>query len=174
MNTLTHPYFGPLSTAALQDTDVIWEVPQNLNGQSIETWLWADPATSLDAALLDDFASTLGQLTQLDQNARTALVKHLQQEPDFINHLTEAASEDDAQGLPTVQTLLKQAKAAGQAQIAAADFVAAMQLQNISLWCSHDDEPVVLDYRLDPEGNDQILAVKCDAQGNITEIAWES
>lgn len=174
MNTITHPYFGLLSTTKLQDTDVIWEVPQDLNGKAIETWLWADPATSLDAALLDAFASTLSTLAQLDQKAREALALHLQTESDFIDNLAEAASEEGTQGLPTVQTLLQQARAAGQEQIRASDFVAALQLENISLWCSHDDAPVVLDYRLDPEGNDQILAVKCDAQGNITEIAWES
>lgn len=174
MNTLTHAYFGLLSTVKLQDTDVIWEVPQSLNGQSVETWLWADPATSLDAALLDDFASTLDMLPQLDQKARAALIQHLQAESDFIHMLTDAARQDSTAQLPTVQDLLQKAHAAGQEHIQAADLVAALQLSNISLWCSHDDEPVVLDYRLDPEGNDQILAVKCDAQGNITEIAWES
>jgi glutathione S-transferase len=174
LDTITHPYFGLLSTSKLQDTDVIWEVPQDLNGKAVETWLWADPATSLDAVLLDEFASTLNLLPQLDQKAREALTQHLQAEGDFIDALTEAASEEGAQGLPAMQTLLGQARAAGQEQIKAADFVAALQLENISLWCSHDDAPVVLDYRLDPEGNDQILAVKCDAQGNITEIAWES
>lgn len=174
MNTLTHAYFGLLSTARLQDTDVIWEVPQSLNGQAVETWLWADPATSLDAALLDDFASTLDMLPQLDQKARAALLQHLQAESDFIHMLTDAARQDSAAKLPTVQDLLQKAHAAGQEHVQVADFVAALQLSNISLWCSHDDEPVVLDYRLDPEGNDQILAVKCDAQGNITEIAWES
>ena len=117
MNTITHPYFGLLSTTKLQDTDVIWEVPQDLNGKAIETWLWADPATSLDAALLDAFASTLSTLAQLDQKAREALALHLQTESDFIDNLAEAASEEGAQGLPTVQTLLQQALAAGREQI---------------------------------------------------------
>ncbi|RGE44170.1 DUF2004 domain-containing protein [Comamonas testosteroni] len=174
MNTITHSFFGPLSLEKLQDTDVIWEVPQNLNGQSVETWLWADPASSLDAALLDQFAATLAQLPQLDQQARAALVKHLEGERDFIDDLTELAAEADSEGLPTVQKLLEQARAAGQDEITAADFVAAMQLENISLWCSHDDEPIVLDYRIDPEGCDQILAVKCDANGRIMDISWES
>ena len=129
MNTITHPYFGLLSTTKLQDTDVIWEVPQDLNGKAIETWLWADPATSLDAALLDTFASTLGTLAQLDQKAREALALHLQTESDFIDNLAEAASEEGAQGLPTVQTLLQQARAAGREQIRASDFVAALQLE---------------------------------------------
>ena len=88
--------------------------------------------------------------------------------------LADAAHQDSAAKLPTMQALLQQADAAGQEHVQAGDFVAALQLSNISLWCSHDDGPVVLDYRLDPEGNDQILAVKCDAQGNITEIVWES
>ena len=49
-----------------------------------------------------------------------------------------------------------------------------MQLNNISLWCSNEDAPIVLDYRIDAQGSDQILAVKCDAQGQITDINWES
>ena len=174
MNTITHSFFGPLSLEKLQDTDVIWEVPQQLNGQSVETWLWADPASSLDAALLDQFAAALKQLPQLDQQARAALVKHLQEDREFIDGLAELAAEEDSVGLPTVQKLLQQARAAGQSDIAAADFVAAMQLENISLWCSHDDEPIVLDYRIDTAGCDQILAVKCDANGRIMEISWES
>ena len=62
----------------------------------------------------------------------------------------------------------------GQPHIEAADFVTALRIENISLWCSHDDAPLVLDYRIDPQGSDQILAVKCDAQGQILEIDWES
>lgn len=174
MSTITHSYFGPLSVAKLQDTDVIWEVPQELNGQSVETWLWADPASSLDSALLDQFAATLKQLAQLDRQARTALVQHLEGERDFIDSLAEQVAEEKTQGLPTVQKLLEQARSAGQAEIPVSAFVAALQLENISLWCSHDDAPVVLDYRIDPEGCDQILAVKCDANGRIMEISWES
>lgn len=34
--------------------------------------------------------------------------------------------------------------------------------------------PLVLDYKIAPEHTDQILAVKCDLQGNIISIDWES
>ena len=54
-----------------------------------------------------------------------------------------------------------------------------MQLTNIGLWASNpndDDEaePIVMDYNIDPERSDQILAVKLDLGGKIIGIDWES
>ena len=66
------------------------------------------------------------------------------------------------------------AEAEGTSQVDAHAFVSAMRLTNIGLWFTVEGSPVVLDYRLDPEASDQILAVKCDAQGQVVSIDWES
>ena len=174
MSNINHPFFGLLSTDKLQDTDVIWEVPQTLDGQSIETWLWADPASPLQPLMLDQFEGLLNRLPELDQQARAALIQHLQEDPEFIACHADMVQDENAENLPATTALLAKAQAAGQPHIAAADFVTALRIENISLWCSHDDAPLVLDYRIDPQGSDQILAVKCDAQGQILEIDWES
>ena len=65
-----------------------------------------------------------------------------------------------------------------------AAFAQAMRLTNIGLWASDPDEddedgggqaePIVMDYNIDPERSDQLLAVKFDLDGKITGIDWES
>ena len=53
-----------------------------------------------------------------------------------------------------------------------------MTLHSIGLW--HQDPfdegsgPLVLDYMIDPDNSDEILAVSVAADGEITEINWES
>lgn len=53
-----------------------------------------------------------------------------------------------------------------------------MTLNGIALW--HQDPfdegsgPLVLDYMIDPDHSDEILAVSATAAGEIEEINWES
>ena len=93
---------------------------------------------------------------------------------ELIDTGLDEAQVEGAENLQATQALIAQAQAAGKDAVAATEFVRAMQLNNISLWCSNEDAPIVLDYRIDAQGSDQILAVKCDAQGQITDINWES
>ena len=174
MATFTHPYFGTLDTSALKDTDVIWETTQSFNGQPLDIWLWVDPGSQPDTHLLDSFATTLDRLSAQDDTARAALVKHLETESQFIDAHIDMAQADGAEHLDTVRALMTDAQAKGQDRIAPADFVRALHLTNVSLWCTSDDEPLVMDYRIDQEGSDQILAVKCDASGTVIDIHWES
>ena len=58
-----------------------------------------------------------------------------------------------------------------------AAFADTMTLYGIALW--HQDpfgegDALVLDYMIDPERSDQILAVSCTAAGDITGVNWES
>lgn len=174
MGQIKHAYFGTLNTDKLQDTDVVWEAQLPLAGLSVEAWLWAAPQQELSPSLLETFATTLSDLPALDGQARTALLTHLEGDDDFIACHVDMAQEEQAQGLEATQALIASAQAAGQNRVHPADFVAALQLHSMGLWCSGSGSPLVLDYRIDAEGSDQVLAVKCDANGRITDICWES
>ena len=174
MSKITHSYFGALDNDKIKDTDVIWESQSCLNDQELDIWLWAAPGETLDTQLLDAFASTLQQLPTLDERARVSLLHYLEKDSSFLAFHVDEAQVEGAENLQATQALIAQAQAAGKDAVAATEFVRAMQLNNISLWCSNEDAPIVLDYRIDAQGSDQILAVKCDAQGQITDINWES
>lgn len=53
-------------------------------------------------------------------------------------------------------------------------FVAAMALYRIGLWLSETSSPVVMDYMIDKEHSDEILALKLTANGQMISIDWES
>ncbi|MEG0053228.1 MAG: DUF2004 domain-containing protein [Comamonas sp.] len=174
MAQINHTYFGPLNTDKLQDTDVVWEAHLPLAGREVEAWLWAAPQQELNSMLLGAFATTLNNLPTLDARARAALLTYLQEDSDFIAFHVDLAQEENAQGLEATQILIAHAQSAGQTSVDALDFVGLLTLHSMGLWCSSEGAPLVLDYRIDPEGSDQILAVKCDATGRITDISWES
>lgn len=159
MTTSTHPYFGSLSTADLDDFDVIWERELPLGPLTVETALWADADTPLATATLDDFATLLGRLPEVDGQARAALTTYLTAEDSYLTfHVQEMEGGDQ---LPTDP----------------AAFAAAMVLHHVGLWLADPDkeEPgVVLDYLIDPEHTDEILAVKLTPSGEHLTVAWES
>lgn len=173
MSQQEHPFFGPLDTTSIEETDVIWEAILELNEQPVDTSLWAESGQALEDSRLDTFAHLLEHLPELDARARTALTSYLEDDREFIDYYTDALDEG-AEGLDSTQALREQAQADGISQVDASAFVSAMRLTNIGLWFTVEGSPVVLDYRLDPEASDQILAVKCDAQGQVVSIDWES
>ena len=173
MSQLNHPFFGSLDTDSMKDIDVIWEASLEFQNHPVEATLWAEPGQHLETTRLNAFAELVLDLATLDAHARKALVEHLQQDRTFIDYYTDAL-DDAAEGLDSAQALRDQAEKHGQENISAADFVAALQLKDLGLWCTQQGSPVVLDYRLDPDASDQILAVKCDALGRVITIDWES
>ena len=165
---LDHPYFGPLDTRALSDADVIWERSLPLRGVGLEVSLWADPATRLDGAVLDALATRLQALEALDTAARTHLTAYLTQDRFYIDDHAE-----ELEGSAVIDALLDKADGS---DIRAEDFAAAMTLERIGLWlCMADGHPVlVMDYMIDADASDQILAVKVAADGTMIDVAWES
>ena len=148
MATLNHPYFGLLDSDALADeVDVLWERGVDVNGHSVSAQLWAAAEAELDAS-------------KLDQRARAALQDYLADDDSYLTHHREEMDGGDE--LPDTP----------------AAFVAAMTLHSIGLW--HQDPfdegsgPLVLDYMIDPDNSDEILAVSVAADGEITGINWES
>ena len=159
---MQHHYFGELDTDDIEGRDVIWEDERQLNAQTFEICLWADAGQQLDTLQLDAFAALLQDLPALDAQARSHLLAELQTDDEFMRHHLEE-----------VENFPRLAELAPDGDMAAPDFVRAMVLVNIGLWA---DEPasVVMDYQIDPEHSDQILAVKLTAQGELTAVHWES
>ena len=157
---MQHPYFGALDTSDQDGTDVIWERDLELAGQPVDVALWANEELALDPAQLDAFANLLEDLPQLDTNARGFLTAELNEDDDFIAYHT-----DEVENFPALAAI------APNGEIAIDDFVRAMRLCHIGLWC---DGVVVLDYQIDPDHSDQILAVKLDMHGALKDVSWES
>ena len=159
--TVQHSYFQTLSTDGFDgDIDVCWEQELPVGGSSPRVALWAEDDADLTAATLDAFAAFLVQLDEADQTARAAIAAYLAEDSEYISLHAEEIED------------------AAYPQEPAA-FAQAMQLTNIGLWASNpndDDEvePIVMDYNIDPERSDQILAVKLDLGGKIIGIDWES
>lgn len=156
MTTITHPYFGSLSP---DSPNVIWERELPFGDGTVETTLWLDGEEFLNPAVLDDFAALLGRLPEIDAQARTALAAYLTADDSYITlHVQEMDGGDQ---LPTNP----------------AAFAAAMTLQHIGLWLSdptEDESEVVLDYIIDPENTNYLLAVRLSTTGTLQSIDWES
>ncbi|ARU05378.1 hypothetical protein CCO03_12380 [Comamonas serinivorans] len=157
---MNHPHFGELDTSSIEGRDVVWERDLVLEGQAVDVALWADAGQVLDPGMLDAFASLLQDLAGVDARARVHLLAELEADDDFITYHT-----DEGENFPGLAAI------APDGAITPAAFVQAMRLTHASLWA---DGLVVLDYQMDPEHSDQILAVKLDPQGQLQEIAWES
>ena len=157
---MQHPYFGDLDTSDQDGTDVIWERDLALAGQSVDVALWADEDQVLDLAQLDAFARLLQDLPALDVNARGFTSLDLREDDGFITYHTDALDS-----FPALAAI------APDGNISIDDFVRALRLCSIGLWC---DGNVVLDYQIDPDNSGQILAVKLDMHGALKEVAWES
>jgi hypothetical protein len=160
--SVQHSYFQTLSTDGFDgDIDVCWEQELPVGGSSPRVALWAGSDADLTAATLDAFAAFLARLNEADQAARAAIAAYLVEDGEYISLHAEEIED------------------AAYPQEPAA-FAQAMQLTNIGLWASNPNggdgeaEPIVMDYNIDPERSDQILAVKIDLGGKMIGIDWES
>ncbi|MFT4172469.1 MAG: DUF2004 domain-containing protein [Rhodocyclaceae bacterium] len=169
MSKLNHLYFGLLDTDALKKVDVIWEQSFFLNDAAFDISLWAgdDPGAPLDAPMLDAFAKLLQNLPALDIYARQQLEKMLAQDKSYIEFHAEELAEDSE----TISKLLAEVDGG---EISIQIFAAAMRLTNIGLWLDVPNAPIIMDYMIDPENSDEILAVKLTAEGQLVSIDWES
>ena len=157
---MQHAYFGELDTSDQDGNDVIWETELTLGDQAVEVTLWADADQVLDTAQLDAFAKLLQGLPELDAQARVHLAADLNADDSFMAHHTE-----EVENFPALAAI------APTGEISVADFVRAMRLVSVALFC---DDALTLDYQIDPDHSDQILAVKLNAQGELRAVDWES
>lgn len=170
MNECYHSYFGKLDTTALKNVDVIWERSFSLNDATFDVSLWANINTTLETTALDAFAKLLQNLPALDIYARQQLIKVLLEDKSYIEfHIEEL-------GLAEYSNTISQLLAtANNESISTQAFTNAMHLTGIGLWLDVPSSPqVIMDYMIDPENSDEILAVKLTTEGQLITIDWES
>lgn len=165
MSSSTHAYFGALTNDSLKSVDVIWERTVTQADSSFDVSLWASSSDVLDIAKLDAFAALLGDLDALDTRLRAGLRTYLGNDSAYI---------DSAKELPDSEVMERLSEDHEAPEIGVDAFVKAMQITNIGLWLGAESSPVVVDYMIDPEHSDQILAVKTTQDGEIVTIDWES
>lgn len=153
---IEHDHFGEIDPAG----DPAWSRVVTLHGSEVDATLWGSAAAPLTPDLLDAFAGVLADLPRFDAIARQALLADLAEDREFIDFHLEYVED-----LPTLAAVAE----AGQVTVPA--FVAALRLTQLGLW---SDRVVVMDYQVDPDASDQILAVKLDPSGELRAVDWES
>ncbi|MFG3526017.1 DUF2004 domain-containing protein [Streptomyces sp. NPDC047917] len=114
------------------------------------------------------FATRLAHLPALDTAARAAIREYLRQDRYFIDH--HADELDDAE---VIKRLTRDAN--GEA-ISVDAFTAAMHPVQIGLWhlTGEAEARIVMDYTIDAETSDELLAVKMADDGTVASVDWES
>lgn len=164
---MNHPSFGELDRTGTRDVNVVWERELEVDGEPVDAHLWIAGDAEPDAARLDAFAALLGRLDALDAAARESLRETLAQDDEFVRfHVEQGVEVEGVTVPPDEDTPLTEASRDA--------FVDALRLQTVGLWHDATALPVVLDYMLDPERSDEILAVKLEADGRVGAIDWES
>ncbi|STZ56038.1 Uncharacterised protein [Moraxella lacunata] len=160
----THSYFGELNF----DDLCVWEnainIPQ-INENPIEILLWVDDEnTKPTAEFLDKSAKHFQNIEKLHQKAVIELVNYLNGDDYFVNYHIDEIDEYD---LPALTALIDNDNLTNE------NFVQLLKLQSVSSWYGEHCQ-IVMDYMIDPEQSDQILAVKFYLDGNFNEVSWES
>lgn len=157
MEKITHEFFGELDlvnglddgAGFTDDTIVLWE--EEIHG--INTTLWYGKGCPITTELLDAFAKFVTNFKQNDKKARLALENYLSEDDEYIVFHREEIELD----------LPEEVK----------EFTKEMKVTNIGLWVDGEN-PIIVDYMIDPEESDEILAVKFESNLDFVDIAWES
>lgn len=164
MTMLTHPYFGELNFNDL----CFWEsniTLSHITDNPIELLLWvADESLKPTAEFLDKSAIHFQNINNLHQKATSELINYLTADGEFMEHYTNAIDDYD---LPQLAALIDDNK------LTADTFVKLLKLQTIASWYDEDGQ-IIMDYMIDPEQSDQILAVMFGLDGRFIDISWES
>ncbi|AYN26717.1 DUF2004 domain-containing protein [Buttiauxella sp. 3AFRM03] len=166
MSSVKHPYFGTLNSLNSHGLDVVWEGKIAINNTETDAMVWIEGNTSFQMAQLDAFAALLTNISSVDARARIQLCNHLtRDDPYYLEyHVNELAES------PVIAELIR-ASAEG---IPSADaFVQKMRLHNIGLWHGQKT-PLILDYMIDSDYSDDILAVGISLDGEAIYVSWES
>ena len=154
---INHTFFGELDLVkGLGDEIdlgdgiiVLWEKEIN----EINASLWHNKAAEITMETLDTFTKFLTDFKQNDEKARLQLEKYLSEDNEYILFYTEEIELD----LPEDPR----------------EFVQMMKITNIGLWAD-EENTIIVDYMIDPEESDQILAVKFNDKLEVVSICWES
>lgn len=168
---ITHPFFGEFADQDLQgDAQVVWEKFLTVANKPVNVHIWVRNLTDFSQEKLDKIADFCQSLDKFDQLARQALLDELEQDDSYMTeHFNEIQPQIDS---PILAKLIAENATKSQ-------FATTMQLESISIWLfqyeSDDTERTfIMDYKIDPELSDEILAVNFDINGKLVYVAWES
>jgi Protein of unknown function (DUF2004) len=163
MSEMTHPVLGQVEVDDVAGPS--WRAGVVLAGYPVE--LSFDPGDApLDAGQLDVLTGVAERLAELDRSARAAMLRDWVEDLDsegagsYLIHHVEEVSEAgvaEALGIP--------------APLDAERFVAALRLVHVGVG---PDEPMVLDYTINRDFTNYVLAVSIDADGEVSSINTES
>ncbi|AWY20683.1 DUF2004 domain-containing protein [Moraxella bovis] len=157
----THSYFGELnlgdwfiwrsniSIPQIQENPIVLLL--EVNSGKIE------PTTDF----LDKSAKHFQNIESLHQKAVIELINYLNDDDYFIDEHIEQCD------LPALTALIESDDLTNE------NFVKLLKLQSVSGWYGENCQ-IVMDYMIDPEQSDRILAVKFDLDGNFNKVSWES
>ncbi|WP_253677870.1 DUF2004 domain-containing protein [Treponema sp. OMZ 788] len=131
------------------DVIVLWEEEIN----EINTTLWYGKGSPITTELLDAFAKFVTDFKDNDKKARLALEEYLSEDDEYIVFHREEIELDVPEDVK--------------------EFTKEMKVTNIGLWIDGENS-IIVDYMIDPEESDEILAVKFDSNLEFVDIAWES
>ena len=157
MEKITHEFFGELDLVNGLDDEmgfsddviVLWEEEIN----DITTTLWYGKGCPITTELLDAFAKFVTEFKQNDEKARLALENYLSEDDEYIVYHREEVELDLPEDVK--------------------DFTKEMKVTSIGLWIDGENV-IIVDYMIEPEESDEILAVKFDKNLEFVDIAWES
>jgi hypothetical protein len=163
MSEMTHPVLGQVE---VDDTaGPSWRASVAVAGSAVE--MSFDPGDApLDAGQVDALAGVAERLGEFDRSARAAMLQDWAEDLDsegagsyLLHHVEELGEQTVAEALGIATPL------------DAERFVAALRLVRVAV---RSDEPVVLDYTIDEDLTNYVLAVGIDADGQVTGIDTES
>lgn len=157
MNNIVHHYFGKIE-ADVTDYEVVWEGELHYKEEEIPVDLWLGQEDKLSGKKLDAFAEFLEKFAEKEVQARAQILHYLQNtDQGYFQYHVEKMQEEVPQSLPA--------------------FVEALELMAVSLWHTPEQDEasdIVVDYMIDPNESEEILAVHFRLDGSIAEVAWES
>lgn len=163
MRDMTHPVLGQVE---VDDTaGPSWRATVALATSPVV--LSFDPGDApLDAGQVDALADVAGRLAEFDRSARTAMLQDWVEDIEsegaggyLVHHVAELGAEAVAEAMG-IETPLD-----------AEQFVASLRLVHVAV---RPDEPTVLDYTIDEDLTNYVLAVGIDANEQVTSINTES
>ncbi|MET0133220.1 MAG: DUF2004 domain-containing protein [Kibdelosporangium sp.] len=163
MTEMTHPVLGQVE---VDDTaGPSWRASAVVAGFPVE--LSFDPGDApLDAGQVDTLAGVAERLAEFDRSARAAMLRDWVEDLDsegaggyLVHHVAELGEARVAEALGVAIPL------------DAERFVAALRLVRLAV---QPDEPMVLDYTIDEDLTNYVLAVGIEADGQVSSINTES
>ncbi|HEX6361196.1 DUF2004 domain-containing protein [Actinophytocola sp.] len=160
---MTHPVLGAVE---VDDTvGLSWRASVDLAGREVD--LSYDPGDEpLDESQVETLAAVAARLTDLDRSARQTMLADYVEDLEiegagsYLLHHVEELGEDQVATALGIAT-----------PINAERFVGALRLVRVGV---DPDEPMVLDYTIDENLTNYVIAVSIDTEGNVVSINTES